>query len=324
MSATEAMTWTEPVRVVIDQLGDGFDALWAVVHTGQLAALQLAMHAPARRGGWRCRGRSPPSPCTTPPKPTSPHAIAARQRESPKAGEFWPGTATASTPQGCHGSTRPSNWRGFARSPQATPVSAATPTPFAPCSPASMTRRYQTGPCCRRCYRLRQPTRRRPLDRRRPPQPRRHRRALHPRPRPHRRPSHQRPRVGHREAPRPAHPHTTRDVSRRSTRASRRVNRSGCRSPGGARTRHVRALAGSPRTSAVVELVPDYRWSVVPAAMPRVGGCPAFRGLRVGARRVRRRRRPLRPARCRAAGGVRGSAGAPRRRRASRRRAQGP
>ena len=50
MSATEAMTWIEPVRVVIDRLGDGFDALWAVVYTGQLAALQLAMHAPPGEG----------------------------------------------------------------------------------------------------------------------------------------------------------------------------------------------------------------------------------------------------------------------------------
>ena len=40
------VSWTEPARELVDRLGVGIDALWALVFTAQIGALQLALIDP--------------------------------------------------------------------------------------------------------------------------------------------------------------------------------------------------------------------------------------------------------------------------------------
>ena len=40
------VSWTEPARELVDRLGVGLDALWAMVFTAQIGALQLALIDP--------------------------------------------------------------------------------------------------------------------------------------------------------------------------------------------------------------------------------------------------------------------------------------
>jgi hypothetical protein len=46
MSSASAVAWVAPARVVVDRLGIGMDALWAVLYAAQIAALQLAELTP--------------------------------------------------------------------------------------------------------------------------------------------------------------------------------------------------------------------------------------------------------------------------------------
>ena len=46
MSSASAVAWMAPARVVVDRLGIGMDALWAVLYAAQIAALQLAELTP--------------------------------------------------------------------------------------------------------------------------------------------------------------------------------------------------------------------------------------------------------------------------------------
>ena len=51
MAAADAMTWPEPVRIVTDRLGDGIEALLALLFSAELAALGLSVHTPVSEEG---------------------------------------------------------------------------------------------------------------------------------------------------------------------------------------------------------------------------------------------------------------------------------